>query len=494
MSWISITTDVGRALMNAIPAGHQLTIDRATVGSGVVAEVDLRQQTAVTNEKMDAVIADVTKTGGYFNYTKMKVNVGPAPNATGAFTAHQIGIWGRLDGEGDHTLLFLTQDSDAGVSVPTVNTSSSFVFAMYLYISIQDDEAMTISVDGGALVDQAQLDAEKLEMDAKYVHYSDLANGGKAINRQFALDARQGARIDDLDNKVMKITTGQAGGSIVVPYEAAKGVEAVLICEPPRQTGSGTPSASNIRPFDVDTIASYTYSYKTPGSSTWIHKNGAAQSTEDFHICGSMYNIMTREFFITHGYIASYAGEKLPGRWLSDRNAYVEGLSPSIGAEVVYELPGPQRLVMMRPASAFEFTDEGNYEFEGGGSDGYVIARMYPKVDDKIDRSEIVNNLTSTATDKPLSAAQGKFLNDSMLICGAAVNVECDASSVGINYADFNEPQAPSGYSRIGYMMYSSSYRIAALGSGGGRLIYYVNTASTTPLYCYLVPIYKKQQ
>ena len=39
--------------------------------------------------------------------------------------------------------------------------------------------------------------------------------------------------------------------------------------------------------------------------------------------------------------IASYDGETLPGRWVSDRDAYTEGATPTIGAQVVYELTAP---------------------------------------------------------------------------------------------------------------------------------------------------------
>ena len=37
------------------------------------------------------------------------------------------------------------------------------------------------------------------------------------------------------------------------------------------------------------------------------------------------------------GYIASYNGETLSGEWLSDRDEYVSGTTPTIGAEVVYK-------------------------------------------------------------------------------------------------------------------------------------------------------------
>lgn len=41
------------------------------------------------------------------------------------------------------------------------------------------------------------------------------------------------------------------------------------------------------------------------------------------------------------GYIASYNGETLPGEWISDRDEYVPGTTPTTGAEVAYELAAP---------------------------------------------------------------------------------------------------------------------------------------------------------
>lgn len=43
----------------------------------------------------------------------------------------------------------------------------------------------------------------------------------------------------------------------------------------------------------------------------------------------------------TWGYIASYAGETLPGEWISDRDIYAAGATPTIGAEVAYRLAEP---------------------------------------------------------------------------------------------------------------------------------------------------------
>jgi hypothetical protein len=44
---------------------------------------------------------------------------------------------------------------------------------------------------------------------------------------------------------------------------------------------------------------------------------------------------------LTHGYIASYNGETLPSTWISDRDVYAEGTTPTIGAQVVYKLATP---------------------------------------------------------------------------------------------------------------------------------------------------------
>ena len=45
---------------------------------------------------------------------------------------------------------------------------------------------------------------------------------------------------------------------------------------------------------------------------------------------------------VTDGYIASYNGETLPSTWISDRDVYAEGTTPTTGAEVCYELSTPQ--------------------------------------------------------------------------------------------------------------------------------------------------------
>ena len=44
----------------------------------------------------------------------------------------------------------------------------------------------------------------------------------------------------------------------------------------------------------------------------------------------------------TWGFIASYNGEVLPGEWMSDRDVYTPGTTPTTGAQVAYKLATPE--------------------------------------------------------------------------------------------------------------------------------------------------------
>lgn len=58
-------------------------------------------------------------------------------------------------------------------------------------------------------------------------------------------------------------------------------------------------------------------------------------------IYGGTLDAVTGEGIETWDYIKSYAGEALPGEWISDRDAYNAGATPSTGAQVAYRLAEP---------------------------------------------------------------------------------------------------------------------------------------------------------
>ena len=87
-----------------------------------------------------------------------------------------------------------------------------------------------------------------------------------------------------------------------------------------------------------------------------IVQGGTAQSYEPYigetitvdwtTVAGTVYggtlDVTTGVLTVTDGYIASYAGETLPSTWISDRDVYASGTTPTTGAEVVYKLDTPQ--------------------------------------------------------------------------------------------------------------------------------------------------------
>lgn len=59
-------------------------------------------------------------------------------------------------------------------------------------------------------------------------------------------------------------------------------------------------------------------------------------------IYGGKVDVVTGMGEKTWGYIASYNGETLPGEWISDRDVYSAGASPTTGAQVAYKLATPE--------------------------------------------------------------------------------------------------------------------------------------------------------
>lgn len=63
--------------------------------------------------------------------------------------------------------------------------------------------------------------------------------------------------------------------------------------------------------------------------------------TEAGTVYGGSLDVVSGKLTVDKAYIASYNGETLPSTWISDRNVYVEGTTPTTGAQVVYKLADP---------------------------------------------------------------------------------------------------------------------------------------------------------
>ena len=127
-----------------------------------------------------------------------------------------------------------------------------------------------------------------------------------------------------------------AGGAASVMVDNAQGQATSMeasVAWAPRQAGTGTPSASNIRPISGMAAVTVTRSVGEDVQSVALTLPEA--------VYGGTLNAQTGEGARTWDIIASYAGETLPGAWLSDRDVYTAGTSPSTGAQVAYALAAP---------------------------------------------------------------------------------------------------------------------------------------------------------
>lgn len=81
-------------------------------------------------------------------------------------------------------------------------------------------------------------------------------------------------------------------------------------------------------------------------ATTYEPYNGTTYPVNLSDTAGTVYggtlDVVSGELTVTDANIASYNGETLPSTWISDRDVYASGTTPTIGAQVVYKLATPQ--------------------------------------------------------------------------------------------------------------------------------------------------------
>lgn len=103
-------------------------------------------------------------------------------------------------------------------------------------------------------------------------------------------------------------------------------------------------------------------------------------------IYGAEWDVVNGGMKVTDGYIASYNGETLSSTWISDRDVYASGTTPTIGAEVVYKLATPT-IINQQPLSIRLLENTNNIyadcgeviegEYFSGSAKGYVDGIKY---------------------------------------------------------------------------------------------------------------------
>ena len=181
----AVVTNAGKALLQQWAGGGTLTIDGAKAGAGAVSQLNLINQTAVTQEKQTLSIISAKQVEGG---TQFHVQI-TAPDA--GYTAKQIGIYGSLDG-GDSTLIALYQD-ESGITVPSKAEMPDFVYAFYATIQVSNTGTLSVTLDASALVTQATLTAAVAKAgDMKKSVYD--ADGDGVVDNAQKLDGKTAAQ------------------------------------------------------------------------------------------------------------------------------------------------------------------------------------------------------------------------------------------------------------------------------------------------------------
>lgn len=89
-------------------------------------------------------------------------------------------------------------------------------------------------------------------------------------------------------------------------------------------------------------------------------------------VWGGALDTASGSLTVTDAEIASYAGETLPGEWISDRDAYAAGAAPTTGAQVVYRLADPityqlTRAEVQRALNCVDYLGAGVWRLSCGG-------------------------------------------------------------------------------------------------------------------------------
>lgn len=88
--------------------------------------------------------------------------------------------------------------------------------------------------------------------------------------------------------------------------------------------------------------------------------------TETGTVYGGTLDAVNGTLTVTDAEIASYNGETLPSTWISDRDVYAVGTTPTIGAQVVYKLATPTE-IQLTPQEITTLAGENNIWADANG-------------------------------------------------------------------------------------------------------------------------------
>lgn len=145
-------------------------------------------------------------------------------------------------------------------------------------------------------------------------------------------------------------------------------------------------------------------------------------------------------------HITSYAGESLPGEWMSDRDAYTDGAQPTIGAQVVYKLATPETFaatgggridalagtnVFVTDADTLTATAPTPPQTTASAAEAQAAKMDYIAMMADVDMDALVADDTDGATDEGTADSGGGYTKSADTVSGADGTTDMDKSADG---------------------------------------------------------------
>lgn len=264
----------------------------------------------------DHVVSTITPAQNLHGYSKPWVG-GTGKNklpltVDGIKAANSGATWNDNSAVIDGVTFTILTDSDGNVIGINANglASAAAVFVFYVMPSMPNNEYIFngLSVNGGW--DSFYLFVNNVGQALKTSGMT--FKGNRISNTAFAMVIASGYNAQDLYFYPMVRLSTEADATFE-PY--------TNVCGFSSQT-----NAVEITVADTPTDPAETKTYTVQLGDTYY---------------GGTLDVTRGKLTVTDGHIASYNGETLPSTWLSDRDEYAEGTTPTTGAEVVYKLATP---------------------------------------------------------------------------------------------------------------------------------------------------------
>jgi hypothetical protein len=161
-------------------------------------------------------------------------------------------------------------------------------------------------------------------------------NGGSTEVNGVGLDYPKTFNSDE-DGKLTIYVRYKANTASIDLYTAVKNGQYYIQLEQ-GSTATTYEPYSNICPISGWTEANVNVSPTTSAEDGTTYTIEFRDNDNPLTVYGGTLDVMSGELTVTDAHIASYDAETLPSTWISDRDVYAEGTTPTTGAEVVYKL------------------------------------------------------------------------------------------------------------------------------------------------------------